>query len=386
MHFLSLFLVLNTAFCFPLQIRTNSFNAGDAYKSVLNSTWDLFWNEDHQAFNLNDPNCNSNFSNTAVWDLAVVGKAFFDSGDANTTQKILTELYKYQSPSGWFNAQLNQGESYTDDNAQIVWALLAAYDVTKDDKYLTSAEHLVDLIQGQWSSIGGIIWQTGKTYVASISTTEAALAAVRLYKYNQDQKLLDFAEQCLAWMEAKLTNPSDGFYYDGLDENSGNINKGKLSYTVGTAISSYAYLHKFTNNDTYLDLANKKATAALATNSSNIFMNSDGGWNNSLKYVHLLFAGIADLIEIGSQSQYSQKLVDQGNFVYQFDQLSEGDYADYNSVKTLADHYTSVTGKSSGYSYSASVYCNGTESEPQRSVLNQGSAAQVFYQVNRISS
>ncbi|CCG26053.1 secreted protein [Candida orthopsilosis Co 90-125] len=386
MYFLSIFVALNTAFCFPLQSRANSFNAGAAYKSVLNSTWDLFWNGEHQAFNLNDPSCTSNFSLPAVWDIAVVAKAFIDSGDITASQKILSELYSYQGSSGWFNALPNQTEAFTDDNAQIVWALLAAYDLTKDEKHLKTAEQLVKLIQGQWSNIGGIIWQTGEAYVASISTTEAALAAVRLYKYNHDESLLDFAQQCLNWMEEKLKDPSDGFYYDGTNRNNGDVNKGKLSYTVGTAISSYTYLYSFTKNETFLNIANQRATAVFGTNTSNVLMNASGGWNNGLKYVHLLFVGIADLIEIGGQSQYTEKLIDQGKMVYEFDQLSDGVYVDFESDASLADHYTQLTGRPSGYTFNANNYCNASESSPKRSVLTQGSAAQVFYQVGRINS
>ncbi|KAG5419082.1 hypothetical protein I9W82_002849 [Candida metapsilosis] len=386
MFFFSIFVVLNTAICFPLSTRTNSFDAEGAYKSVLNSTWELFWNEDHQAFNLNDPSCSSNYSAPAVWDVAVAAKAFIDSGDISKSGKVLSELYTYQSSSGWFNALHNQTKSYTDDNAQIVWALLAGYDLTKDDEHLKNAERLVKLLQGQWSTTGGIIWQTGSSYVASISTTEAALAAVRLYKYNQDASLLQFAQQCLNWMEQNMVDPSDGFYFDGINSNNGDVDRGKLSYTVGTAISSYAYLYSFTKNETFLNLANRKATEAFATNGSNPFMNAGGGWNNGLKYVHLLFVGIADLIEVGGQSQYKDKLIDQGKLVQEFDRLSQGVYADFEHVSSLSDHYTQFTGKSSGYSFNANNYCNSNTSSPKRSVLNQGSAAQIFYQINRVSS
>ncbi|KAI5953779.1 hypothetical protein KGF57_003988 [Candida theae] len=386
MYFLLIFAVVNTALCFPLQIRATSFNAEDAYKSVLNSTWSLFWDEDHSAFNFNDPTCSSNYTAPAVWDIAVVAKAFIDSGDIAKSEKILAELYSYQSSSGWFTATQNQPESYTDDNAQIVWALLAAYDLTKDDEHLKNAERLVKLIQGQWSKIGGIIWQTGSTYVASISTTEAALSAVRLYKYNHDASLLDFAEQCLNWMEANLKDPSDGYYYDGINSDTGDVDRGKLSYTVGTAISSYAYLYSFTKNETFLNLADQKATAVFATNTSNALMNAGGGWNNGLKYLHLLFVGIADLIVIGGKSQYTDQLNNQGNMVYEYDRLSPGVYVDFETVESLADHYTQLTGLPSGYTYSANNYCNNTVSDPKRSVLDQGSAAQVFYQLNRVSS
>ncbi|CAD1812470.1 Glycosyl hydrolase 76 family protein [Candida parapsilosis] len=386
MNLLLLLVALSTAFCLPLEKRIESFSANEAYTSVLTSTWKLFWNEQLGAFNLNDPSCSKNFSLPAVWDVAVVAKAIIESGNNTASQKVLTQLYSYQSSNGWFTALPNQTDAFTDDNAQIVWALLTAYDLTKDEKHLATAKQLVKLIQGQWSDIGGITWKTGDPYVASISTTEAALAAVRLYKYTQDKSLLDFAEQCLSWMEEKLKDSSDGFYFDGINKNNGDIDRGKLSYTVGTAISSYIYLYKFTNNATYLSIANSKATAVFATDTSNALMNNGGGWNNGLKYNHLLFAGIADLIQIGGQLQYTQKLIDQARIVHDYDQLSEGVYVDFYTVETLANRYTQLTGQPNGYSFNANNYCNNNKSDPKRSVLNQGSAAQIFYQVNRVSS
>lgn len=154
MNLLLLLVALSTAFCLPLEKRIESFSANEAYTSVLTSTWKLFWNEQLGAFNLNDPSCSKNFSLPAVWDVAVVAKAIIESGNNTASQKVLTQLYSYQSSNGWFTALPNQTDAFTDDNAQIVWALLTAYDLTKDEKHLATAKQLVKLIQGQWSDIG----------------------------------------------------------------------------------------------------------------------------------------------------------------------------------------------------------------------------------------
>ena len=45
----------------------------------------------------------------------------------------------------------------------------------------------MELIQGQWSDkVGGVRWKVDGDYIASISTVEAALCAVRLYEQNKD--------------------------------------------------------------------------------------------------------------------------------------------------------------------------------------------------------
>ena len=52
----------------------------------------------------------------------------------------------------------------------------------------------MELIQGQWSNeVGGVRWKVDGDYIASISTLEAALSAVKLYEQNKDDSLLSFA-------------------------------------------------------------------------------------------------------------------------------------------------------------------------------------------------
>ena len=103
---------------------------------------------------------------------------------------------------------------------------LEAYKLTSNAKYLSTANQLMQLIQQQWSNIGGMIWKVDSNYIASISTVEAALSAVKIYQYNQDDTLLTFANSCLGWLDEHLTDPADGFYYDGIDKNTWQVNKG----------------------------------------------------------------------------------------------------------------------------------------------------------------
>ena len=54
-------------------------------------------------------------------------------------------------------------------------------------------------------------------------------------------------------------------------------------------------------------------------------MRSNGYWNNDLKYLHLLFVGIVDLIIIMGDEKldFSNDIMKQGEFIYKYDQLSE---------------------------------------------------------------
>ncbi|KAI5952291.1 hypothetical protein KGF54_003157 [Candida jiufengensis] len=392
MFLISLLVFLNLIFASPINLNKNniiakrdiSWDPQSAFQTTINTTWNLFWNTQYQAFNAYDPQCQGGFNYDSLWSVAVASKAVVNGGDPQKIQLVMNALYKYQNTqTGWFTSTPGGGEIYTDDNAQVVWVFLDAYKITSNQQYLNTAINLMHLIQTQWSKIGGILWQVGQTYVASISTTEAALSAVRVYEYNQDQTLLTFANSCLGWLDTHLTD-TDGFYFDGLDSNTWSINRGKLTYTVGTAISAYTYLSKFTSNLQYL---NKAVTLANSVFNSRVFLSANGAWNNNLSYSHLLFVGIADLISIGGATQFSSGLETQANFVWLFDQLSPGNFGDYQNIKSLHDNYVQVTGDNSiGYTFVADNYCNGNVAQPKRTLLNDGSAAQIFNSIARSTS
>ncbi|KGU12990.1 hypothetical protein MEY_02405 [Candida albicans 19F] len=316
--------------------------------------------------------------------------AIVQSRDISKTNQIITSLYKYQNSQGWFSATPGGGESFVDDNCQVLWVFIEAYELTNNTKYLTTANKLMELIQGQWSNkVGGVKWKVDGDYIASISTVEAALCAVKLYEQNKDDSLLSFAKKCLSWLDDNLLDKSDGFYYDGLNVNNKNkIDKGKLTYTVGVAISTYSYLYKYTNDEQYVLIATAKANETIK---STTFMRSNGYWNNDLKYLHLLFVGIVDLIIImgDEKSDFSNDIMKQGEFIYKYDQLSEiGNYLDFTGVKQLYDQYVKQSGDNSSinYQFNGDDYCDGSNDSGQikRSLMENASAAQIFYQLNRL--
>jgi len=371
--------------------KRDTFNPTSAFNSAINATWSVFWNDQYQAFSENDPACSmtstNNFTYTSVWNLAVAGKVIVESGDIFKTINVINNLYQYQNSQGWFATVPNSSESFVDDNCQVLWVFIEAYKLTSNAKYLSTANQLMQLIQQQWSNIGGVIWKVDSNYIASISTVEAALSAVKIYQYNQDDTLLTFANSCLGWLDEHLTDPADGFYYDGIDKNTWQVNKGKLTYTIGVAMSTYSYLYKYTNDLHYVLYAVKKAYGTL---NSNVFLKSNGYWNNDLKYIHLLFAGFADVITMCGQKGYIANVVKQGEFIYNYDQLpnSLGSYLDFTNSQPLYNRYVQSTGDSSitmgssngGGGASENGYCG---NQPKRSLLDNASAAQIFYQISR---
>ena len=382
---------------------SSTFDPHDAFETAVNSTWSTFWNNTNQGFSQSDPSCleSQTFQYSVVWDVAVAGLAIVESRDISKTNDVATSLYKYQNSHGWFAATPGNTHSYVDDNFQVLWVFLQAYELTHNEKYLTTANKLMELIQGQWSNeVGGVRWKVDGDYIASISTLEAALSAVKLYEQNKDDSLLSFAKKCLSWLDDNLLDKLDGFYYDGLNvNNKTNIDKGKLTYTVGVAISTYSYLYKYTNDEQYVLIATAKANGTLT---SKTFLNHNGYWNNGLRYVHLLFDGFSDLITICDKRGFIDSVWKQGQYIYENDQLpggnNVGNYLDLS--KPIESHLTSsfhkkenhdskdeveINHKQSSGSTHHNYYCNNHSKQFKRSLMDDGSAAQIFYAISKFS-
>ncbi|KHC66095.1 hypothetical protein MGE_02405, partial [Candida albicans P75010] len=123
----------------------STFDPHDAFETAVNSTWSTFWNNTNQGFSQSDPSCleSQTFQYSVVWDVAVAGLAIVESRDISKTNDVATSLYKYQNSHGWFAATPGNTHSYVDDNCQVLWVFLQAYELTNNTKYLTTANKLM---------------------------------------------------------------------------------------------------------------------------------------------------------------------------------------------------------------------------------------------------
>ncbi|KAK6204466.1 glycosyl hydrolase family 76-domain-containing protein [Scheffersomyces amazonensis] len=270
--------------------------------------------------------------------------------------------------------------------------MIDGYTATGNLEYLYSAQEIVDFLISQWNpSTGGVIWSYKQNYVASISTTESALAAMRLYSITQNSTLLNFAEDCMNFMFQYLQDPNDKLFYDGLDANDiTNVNTGKLTYTVGTGISALSYMYKYTQNSTYLNQAISLGQAALEDSA---FIDGIGMLNNKLEYVHLLFAGYADLFNnVQWQNEFEDlktKILKQGNYIYNFLQDPDDSYLYYDSAtggtQKMFNDYEDVYPDNQVFTLDDSIYCNNDPNAATiKNLMDNASAAQILYELSRI--
>lgn len=180
---------------------------GSSYYNTMFKVWQRFWGDG--KWNDNDSNCNDAYTLPVLWTMAVLGEAIVKTGDVSGVEVTLDRIMQYyDSATKAFLASPNDGvEVYSDDNAQLAWVFIDAFKMTGQQKYLDHAKDIVLYIQTQQGPNGGIIWKKDKNYIASISTVEAALAAVRLYDITRDNSLLEFATDCMDFMFKNLQDP-----------------------------------------------------------------------------------------------------------------------------------------------------------------------------------
>lgn len=381
--------------------RDYTVDSQSAFKSASNAIWLTFWNTDKNAWDYNDPQCSdSTFTQPSVWISAVAGMAITETYDSSQAYLVAQSLIdNYLNSDNWFSSSTAKDDDvYTDDNAQAIWVLVQSYCISGTVEHLSIAEKVLANIQDQWdSNEGGIKWKINGDYLASISTAEAALAAVRIYQNNQDENLLTFAEKSIKFLFDKLQDSSDNLFYDGIDTSTGQVNKGKLTYTVGTAISTLAYLSKFTGNEDYTNQAIELAKAAI--NKDGAFYSTDGYWNNQLQYIHLLYAGLVDLLVVAtptsqSQDSFYQEIIAemqrQAEFTYNYLQLDDTGFYFHNVYTYTKALYSKFASSSSfgGKSFkpNSKYFCdNNVSGTPKRSLMDSASAAQVFYELGRVT-
>lgn len=373
-------------------------NPYGAFNKAFNATCSVYWNYGQQSWS--EKGCpGAAYASPVLWNLAVAGGMALNTANPYYAPIILQQLSKYRNAAtgGYLSTTNGDEDMYTDDNAQVVWVYIDAYKLSGDPSYLELAENIMSWIKSQWNSNGGgVRWNYNGDYLASISQTESALAAVKLYEVTHDDTYLKFSKQCINWCFDNLQDPSDHLFYDGKTISTGNINKGKLAYTVGTAISTLSHLYTIDHDSQWLDRATELVRASAS--GSGALYNSKGQWNNPLKYLYLLFAGLADFTtKVTPNSLEGWKLKQsiasevsqQANLIFQY-------YQDSNTAfyyDDMSDAPASVVAKYNlGLSVKASLSSSSLSSEDPSTcpdgqnvstLLTNAAAARCFYEAWR---
>src|SRR5450432_1328792 len=222
--------------------------------TALGATLASFWSGADQYLRATSP---SNGKLTGYWTYAQILDAVLDGVERTGGQRfggLIRALYEGQGARGW-------NSDHYDDEAWLSLALMRAYDLTSDARYLTTAETIYKDIMTQWDTtccgthLGGIWWDKMKTSKATASNAGPALAGVRLAKRTGNGAYLDFAKKVYAFWWSDMVDQPTFAIYDHLSTD-GSRAAGALTYNHGLMMAVALELNTVTGEAHYLTEAN----------------------------------------------------------------------------------------------------------------------------------
>jgi predicted alpha-1,6-mannanase (GH76 family) len=156
---------------------------------------------------------------------------------------------------------------YYDDNGWWALAWVAAFDLTRDDRYLEMARTIFARNVGGWDDTcrGGLWWNTSRNYKNAITNELFLVLAALLHQRTPDEGgYLAWAQREWEWFHASgLIGPS-GLVNDGLTPACANNGGTTWTYNQGVILGGLAALFEITGDPAYLRQAESIADAALS--------------------------------------------------------------------------------------------------------------------------
>ena len=229
----------------------------DRADQALQSFLIKFWNGGQQYLRHRYPD---NGSLTGYWTYANGWDALLDGVERTGGQQysgLIESFYLGQNGRGWT-------VGYYDDECWMTMALLRAYDLTGDTKYLDRAKALYADIETGWDTSccganpGGLWWDKAHTQKATAANAGAALAGAGLFRRTGDVSYLGFAQQVYSWWRTNMVDP---FTFQVADHiaTDGTVVRWRFTYNEGLMIGASVELNEATGDASYLTTAHNIA-------------------------------------------------------------------------------------------------------------------------------
>jgi predicted alpha-1,6-mannanase (GH76 family) len=229
-----------------------------------------FWSGADQWLHAASP---STGSLTGYWTYAQGFDALLDGVQRTGGQRyrgLVRSFYDGRDARGWL-------VDYFDDETWMTLALIRAFELTGEPRYLDTAREIYEDIMKAWDTsccgehLGGIWWNRQHQQKATASNGGPVIAGVRLTRLTADPQYLAFAKQAYAFWWEHMVNQQTFAIYDHLSPN-GTRATGSLTYNHGVMIGAALELHAATKEAHFLEEAHGFARylSTVATRPSDV--------------------------------------------------------------------------------------------------------------------
>lgn len=163
---------------------------------------------------------------------------------------------------------------FYDDDGWWALAWIKAYDLTKQEAYLSMAKTIFERMAGSWDSkcSGGIYWRSQKDVKNAISNSLFMQAAAQLHLRTPGDagagSFLDWAQRTWMWFKGTGMLRSDKLVIDTLDGlTTCAASGGTFSYNQGVLVGALVDLAASTGDATLLDEAGAIVRATMSSSS-----------------------------------------------------------------------------------------------------------------------
>ncbi len=206
-----------------------------------------FWDSGQSYLRDADP---SDGKVAGYWIVAEAFDAVLDAvqrSGGSEFHKWIDTFYRAQDARGW-------QRDYFDDENWMALALIRAYDVTHDAKYLSRAESLFEDIEANGRTSSGVWWNRAHTQKATASNFGPAITAARLNERTGKASYATAAVQMYDYWYSTMVDMKTSQVADHRNAN-GSVDWSKFTYDTGLAIGASIELWKVTGKAGYLSHA-----------------------------------------------------------------------------------------------------------------------------------
>lgn len=350
-----------------------------------------------------------------VWAVAVAAQAVVDGariykelGPLIEPAIAIFQKYKNNHVKG-FSAAENGGNDkdiYYDDDAQVCSAMITAYEVTGNKKFLDQGRELTRFLMGGWNeepnakTKGGMKWHVSKTLLNACTTAEVAKCCLQIAQFIPDEAKVyhDFAAKCIDWQIKVLQDPLDKLIRDGVGFDLTKVDDVKWTYNLGTTLSAAAHLYLVTKDDKWKKIADELAEAGI--NRGVFFYDRDYPndkryWRDPSYFVQLIIEGLADyMLFVGKEApgdlpkRIEEEVRRHLIIFYEFmkdpkDGMYLQSFEPHNTYKEVYEEkYPKWFGDKKGQGLKGED--KDDKGNPQKCLMGGGAAARVFFQGARI--